>query len=118
MGKTIIVTGASRGIGRAVAEYLINNGHNVVLCARSKESLEELKAKSPDQVSICAGDLANFSLAEKSVKIAQKDFGQLDGLILNHGVLEPAARLANSDPEAWRKCFDVNFFSLVAFVRS
>ncbi|KAL8751193.1 MAG: hypothetical protein Q9184_006147, partial [Pyrenodesmia sp. 2 TL-2023] len=111
--KTIIVTGASRGIGYAIAEYLTNNSHNVVLLARTTGPLEQLKKLSPKQVSICAGDLAEFSFAQKAVEIAVKDFGRLDGLILNHGVLEPATRIANSDPEAWRRCFDINFFSLI-----
>ncbi|KAI4249150.1 MAG: hypothetical protein L6R40_000608 [Gallowayella cf. fulva] len=133
--KTVIVTGASRGleaflienaatyshfpgIGFAAAEYLINHSHNVVLVARSAEALKMLQAKAPDRVSICVGDLADFSLGEKSVEIANKDFGRLDGLILNHGMLEPATRIADSDPNAWRQCFDVNFFSLVALVKA
>ncbi|KAI4170799.1 MAG: hypothetical protein LQ343_004688 [Gyalolechia ehrenbergii] len=111
--KTIVVTGASRGIGFAIAEYLISNSHNVVLLARSAEPLGKLREKSPDQVSVCAGDLADFSFAEKGVEIAKKDFGRLDGLILNHGVLDPATRIATSNPEAWRRCFDVNFLSLI-----
>ncbi|KAL8990788.1 MAG: hypothetical protein Q9177_000640 [Variospora cf. flavescens] len=116
--KTIIVTGASRGIGYAIAEYLIRNSHNVVLLARSTGPLEDLKKRSPDRVSICVGDLADFSFAERSVEMAVKDFGKLDGLILNHGVLEPASRIVDSDPKAWRACFDVNFFSLVAFIKA
>ncbi|KAL8929046.1 MAG: hypothetical protein Q9208_001489 [Pyrenodesmia sp. 3 TL-2023] len=116
--KTVMVTGASRGIGYAIAEYLINNSYNVVLLARTTGPLEELKKRSPEQVSICPGDLADFSLALKAVEVASKDFGRLDGLILNHGVLEPATKIANSDPEAWRSCFDVNFFSLVAFIKA
>ncbi|KAL8939495.1 MAG: hypothetical protein Q9216_003323 [Gyalolechia sp. 2 TL-2023] len=116
--KTIVVTGASRGIGSAIAEYLISHSHNVVLLARSAEPLEKLREKSPDQVSICSGDLADFSFADKGVETAIKKFGRLDGLILNHGVLEPATRIANSDPEAWRRSFDVNFISLVAFIKA
>lgn len=104
------------GIGFAIAEYLISNSHNVVLLARSTGPLEELKKRSPEQVSVCAGDVAESGFAEKSIDIAIRDFGGLDGLILNHGMLEPATRISNSDPEAWRKCFDVNFFSCVAFV--
>ncbi|KAL8707667.1 MAG: hypothetical protein Q9220_007329 [cf. Caloplaca sp. 1 TL-2023] len=111
--KTIIVTGASRGIGLAVAEYLIDASHNVVLLARTADPLEKLRSKSPKQVSTCVGDIADFAVAAKAVEIANRDFGQLDGLILNHGILDPATRIANSDPEAWRKCFDVNFFSLI-----
>ncbi|KAL9061642.1 MAG: hypothetical protein Q9206_000462 [Seirophora lacunosa] len=116
--KTIIVTGASRGIGYTIAEFLIRNSHNVVLLARSTGPLENLKKRSPDHVSIYAGDIADFSSAERCVEIAIKDFGKLDGLILNHGVLEPATRIIDSDPKAWRECFDVNFFSLVAFIKS
>ena len=134
-GKTIIVTGASRGtpchlstakrtrvircigIGFSIAEYLISKSHNVVLLARTAEPLEILKAKSPAKVSVCAGDLADYSIAEKCVAIAKKDFGQLDGLVLNHGILAPATRIADSSPEEWRHCFDVNFFSLIDFVR-
>ncbi|KAL8758016.1 MAG: hypothetical protein Q9199_001800 [Rusavskia elegans] len=117
-GKTIIVTGASRGIGFAIAEFLIHESHNVVLLARTAGPLENLKARSPGQVSICTGDLADFSLAERSVAIAKEDFGQLDGLILNHGILAPATRIADSSPKEWQHCFDVNFFSLVAFVKA
>ncbi|KAL8834029.1 MAG: hypothetical protein Q9170_003960 [Blastenia crenularia] len=106
------------GIGAAIAEYLISNSHNVILLARSTAPLEKLKEKSPEHVSICAGDLADLSLAEKSVEIANEDFGRLDALILNHGILEPATRISNSDPDAWRKCFDVNFFSLVAIIKA
>ncbi|KAL8672337.1 MAG: hypothetical protein Q9168_003190 [Polycauliona sp. 1 TL-2023] len=98
-----------------------SQSHQLVLLARSAGPLENLKTRSPAQVSICVGDvgdLADFSLAEKSVEMANKDFGQLDGLILNHGVLAPAARIADSNPDEWRHCFDVNFFSLVAFVKA
>lgn len=104
------------GIGFAIAEYLISSSHNVVLLARSAEPLEKLKERSPDRVSICSGDLADFSLAHQAIGMVKKDFGHLDGLILNHGTLEPATRIADSDPEEWRKCFDVNFLSLVGFV--
>ncbi|KAI4229044.1 MAG: hypothetical protein L6R36_001192 [Xanthoria steineri] len=117
-GKTIIVTGASRGIGFAIAESLIRDSHNVVLLARTAGPLETLKARSPERVSICNGDLADFSLAEKSVAMANEDFGQLDGLILNHGILAPATRIADSSPTEWQHCFDVNFFSLVAFLKA
>ncbi|KAL8729577.1 MAG: hypothetical protein Q9166_004657 [cf. Caloplaca sp. 2 TL-2023] len=77
------------------------------LALQSPNPLKKLQTKAPDQVSICVGDLADFSLAEKSVEIANKDYGQLDGLILNHGVLEPATRIADSDPNQWRQCFDI-----------
>ncbi|KAL8637172.1 MAG: hypothetical protein Q9228_005530 [Teloschistes exilis] len=116
--KSIIVTGASRGIGHAIAEYLVNHSHNVVLVARSANLLESLRAKSPNQVAICVGDVSDDHLAEKTIETAQSRFGSLDGLVLNHGVLEPASRIADSDVQAWRSNFDVNFFSLVAMIKA
>ena len=45
-----------------------------------------------------------------------EEFGQIDGLVLNHGTLEPVTRVGDSDVGAWKKGFDVNFFSAVAWV--
>lgn len=135
MAKTIIVTGASRGkyqrgsllgvsrftddpsgIGKAIAQYLINHSHNVVLLARSEGPLEELRARSPKQVRTLASDMSDPSLPRKAIEYTLKEFGSLDSLIINHGTLEPVGRVADSDVNSWRNGFDVNFFSAVAFV--
>ncbi|KAI9792378.1 MAG: hypothetical protein M1835_007883 [Candelina submexicana] len=118
--KTVIVTGASRGIGLAVAEYLLKapQSSNVVIIARSQSPLERLKDQYPSQVQLLAGDLWNFSLAEEAVKLARNKWGQLDGLVLNHGVLEPVRKLADVEIEDWKKAFDTNFFSAIAFVKA
>jgi short-subunit dehydrogenase len=57
MEKTIIVTGASRGIGLAVAKSLLDASHNVVLISRSAEPLQELKERYPSQVACLAADM-------------------------------------------------------------
>ena len=62
--------------------------------------------------------MADFSLAQEAVDLTMKEFGQLDGLIINHGMLPPVSKIADSDVGAWKKSFDVNFFSAVAFVRT
>lgn len=134
MAKTIIVTGASKGtdenirassvlyltwvvgIGAAMAEFLVQNSHNVVLIARTEQPLEELRKRYPEQVQVIAGNLGDLSLAQKAVKSALEVFGKLDGLILNHGMMDPVTKIETSDMEEWRKLFDVNFFSVVAFV--
>jgi len=54
----------------------------------------------------------------KAVSLALKAFSCIDALIINHGILAPVKRIADSDPSEWRKTFDVNFFSAVAFVSS
>jgi NAD(P)-dependent dehydrogenase (short-subunit alcohol dehydrogenase family) len=60
--------------------------------------------------------LADFSLGQKAVDLAVSKWSQIDGLIINHGVLDPVKRIADSDAEEWRKAFDVNVFSAIAMV--
>lgn len=104
------------GIGLAAARYLIDHSHNVVILARGKEALEKLQSEYPRQVRVVAGDMADFSLAQTAVEVTMKEFGQIHGLIINHGVLPPVTTIGNCDIEAWKENFNVNFFSAVAFV--
>ncbi|KAJ6115248.1 Short-chain dehydrogenase/reductase SDR [Penicillium sp. IBT 16267x] len=118
--KTIIVTGASRGIGLAIAKYLLTapQSHNVVVVARSLEPLQKLKEQYSKQVEVVNGDLADFSLAQKAVDIAIESFGQLDGMVLNHGILGQTGNVAVTDIAEWQAAFNVNFMSLVAFAKA
>ncbi|GKZ24790.1 putative PKS/NRPS-like protein biosynthetic cluster [Aspergillus brasiliensis] len=118
--KTIIVTGASRGIGLAIAKYLLTapQSHNVVVIARSREPLEKLKEQYSNQVAVLNGDLADFSLGQKAVDLALKSFGRLDGMVLNHGMLGQVGKVKDADFEQWKHGFDVNFISLVAFIKA
>jgi NAD(P)-dependent dehydrogenase (short-subunit alcohol dehydrogenase family) len=116
--KTIILTGASRGIGLAIAHYLLQRSHNLVLISRTEKPLRELENQYANQVAVLAGDLSDFSLGSKAVALAQEKFQRLDGLIVNHGVLDPVKRVADSSAEAWRSAFDVNFFSAVALAQA
>ena len=85
--------------------------------ARSKEPLESLRHEYPGQVEILVGDLSDFSLGQKAVNLATSTWDRLDGLIINHGVLDPVKRIADSDAEEWSKAFDINVFSGLAMVR-
>ena len=60
--KVIVVTGASRGIGYAVAKHLLDRSHKVVLVSRTQEPLEALKCQHPTQVEYIAGDLTDFAV--------------------------------------------------------
>ena len=104
------------GIGAAIAEYLLIKSHNVVLIARTEQPLEEFRKKYPEQVLVLAGDLEDLSLAQKAVDSALEVFGELDGLVVNHGMMDPVVKIETSNIEEWKKLFDVNFFSSVAFV--
>merc|ERR1711939_661738 len=82
--KVIILTGASRGIGLAIAHYLLKQSHKLVVVSRSEGPLRELEKTYTGNVAVCAGDLADFDLGQKAVDLAQKQFKKLDGLIINH----------------------------------
>lgn len=88
----------------------------MVVVARSVDPLRKLKDQYPTQVEVLNGDLADCALGQKAVDLAVKSFGRLDGLVLNHGGLGQVGKIAEADPEQWKQGFDVNFFSLVAFV--
>lgn len=62
--KTIIVTGAGRGIGLAVSQYLLQQSHKVVLVARTESELQALKEQYPSQVEYLAADLTDFEVRQ------------------------------------------------------
>ena len=64
----VIVTGASRGIGLAIAQYLLRASHKLVLVARSAEPLQKLKAEYPGQVEYISADLSDFSVRNPFLK--------------------------------------------------
>jgi short-subunit dehydrogenase len=65
--KTIILTGASRGIGLAIAHFLLKASHKVFLVARTEEPLIELKNEYPGQAEFLAADLADFKVRENAI---------------------------------------------------
>lgn len=118
MSKAVLLTGASRGIGLAIAHYLLQRSHNLVVVARSEGPLRELEKQYSGQVAVLAGDLGDLSLGQKAVDLAQEKWQKLDGVIVNHGVLDPVKRIADSTAEEWRASYDINFFSAIAIAKA
>ncbi|KAK3705370.1 hypothetical protein LTR37_013343 [Vermiconidia calcicola] len=116
--KVIIVTGASRGVGWAISHFLLRQSHRVVIVARSEKPLRELESQYPNQVAVLAGDLSDFSLGSQAVELASHRWQRLDGVIVNHGVLDPVKKLADTSAEEWRAAYDVNLFSAVAMCKA
>ncbi len=117
MSKVVIVTGASRGIGLAIAHHLLAHAHKVVLVARTAPPLAALQAQFPQQVAFSTADYAaDLDAVPAIVDLAVATFGRLDGVVINHGVLEPLSRLADADIGAWKRLYDVNLFSALALV--
>lgn len=113
LSKVIVVTGASRGIGYAVAKFLIDAPaqHRVVLASRTAQPLESLRATAPERVAFKAGDLADSGCMREVVELAVARFGRLDGIILNHGVLGQVRKVVDLDLGDWEEGFRINFFS-------
>lgn len=107
-GKTVLITGASRGIGAEAARVFAANGANVVLFARSKESLHTLAGEIGDKALALSGDVSKYEDVAAAVQSCVDTFGGLDVLIGNAGVIEPISRMATADPVGWGHAIDIN----------
>ncbi|MFN3850422.1 MAG: SDR family NAD(P)-dependent oxidoreductase [Spirosomataceae bacterium] len=89
--KTVIVTGASSGVGKAIAQYFLENGWNVVMNASNAENLQKTYESfgSPTAAVCVVGDIADKSTGELLVTTALDVFGSVDVLINNAGVFAP-----------------------------
>ena len=107
-GKTVVITGASRGIGEAAAEIFAAAGANVVLAARGVAEIGEIAERIGKNARAVACDVADYGSVEALVRDAEEAFGPVDILINNAGVIEPISHLATSDPAGWGQAIDVN----------
>lgn len=110
-GKVALVTGASRGIGLATARELSAQGATVVLAARSGDLIERYAAdlrSAGRKASAKVCDVAVFEQVDAMVEQTCEGFGGLDILVNNAGVIDPIARLSESDPQVWGTAVDVN----------
>lgn len=109
-GKNALVTGAGKGIGRAVAVALAQEGVNVALLARTESQLrevaQEIEALGVKAVVVTA-DVADRASVEKAVGQALAELGTLDILINNAGI-GTFAKLVDMDPAEWEKIIQVN----------
>jgi NAD(P)-dependent dehydrogenase (short-subunit alcohol dehydrogenase family) len=111
-GKSIVITGASRGIGAATAEAMAAEGAAVFLLARSAGEITALAAKlrkSGAKAEAMTCDVAQYSQVAAAMARAREVFGRIDVLVNNAGVIGPIGPLAGSDPEAWAQAAAINF---------
>ena len=121
-GRTALVTGAGKGIGRAVAHALVRAGANVGLVARTGADLErvaaELRAAHPGaRVSTAAADVADRAAVEAATARAAAELGDVDILVNNAGVAEFGTVL-DMEPAAWERMFRVNVLGTLHATRA
>ena len=111
-GKVVVITGASRGIGAAVARAFAKSGAKLVLAARTSTEIEaiatELRDAGSEAIAVTC-DVSNFADVEAMVEKTIGFAGRVDVLVNNAGVIEPISRLSESDPEQWARAADINY---------
>jgi len=116
-GKTALITGGSKGIGRATAEVLADEGCNLVLVARTASALDEAAAAIRDRrqvnVRTIAADLSN----DAAVRRVADEAGPLDILVNNAGAIPPGDLLGVDDAR-WRQAWDLKVFGYISFCRA
>jgi NAD(P)-dependent dehydrogenase (short-subunit alcohol dehydrogenase family) len=107
-GKTVFITGASRGIGAAAARAFAEAGARVALTARSGDAIADLAGEIGEGAVAIPCDVSRYWEVSAAVDAAVAAFGSLDVMINNAGVIEPIAHLADSDPDSWDQTVDTN----------
>jgi NAD(P)-dependent dehydrogenase (short-subunit alcohol dehydrogenase family) len=107
-GKTVLITGASRGIGAEAARVFADAGANVALVARGADAIADIAGEIGQRAVAIPCDISRYWEVEKAVENCVTAFGGLDILINNAGVIEPIARMEDADPETWGQVIDIN----------
>ncbi|MFC4120013.1 SDR family NAD(P)-dependent oxidoreductase [Nonomuraea zeae] len=115
--QTWIITGASRGFGRAMAEWALSAGDNVVAAVRRPESMADLAAGYPDTCLVATFDVRDTAAAEGLVRDTIDRFGRLDVLVNNAGRALVGAVEEVSDTQL-RELMDLHLFGPAALVRA
>ncbi len=118
-GSRILITGASQGIGKALAELAAARGAKVLVCARKLDLLEDvaeqIRAKG-GVIELVQADITSPEDRRRLVEAAEKAFGGLDILVNNAGI-GATGHFADCGPERLRQIMEVNFFGLTETTR-
>jgi NAD(P)-dependent dehydrogenase (short-subunit alcohol dehydrogenase family) len=107
-GQSVLITGASRGIGEAAARAFAKAGVKVMLAARSTVEIERIAAEIGGGAQAIACDVADFDQVKAAVDATVAAFGRLDVFIGNAGVIGSLGPLEEADPDDWGQVIDIN----------
>ncbi|MBI1299760.1 SDR family NAD(P)-dependent oxidoreductase [bacterium] len=120
-GKNVLVTGASSGIGRAVALACAKEGANVAVCARRADRLEEVAAEIRGlgvKAAICVADVAVEDEILAALAAAQTQLGSIDVLVNNAGTNLKNRTISETTVEEWQRILDINLTSAYIFTKA
>jgi len=120
-GRIALVTGASRGIGRAAALELARTGAHVIALARTQGALEELDdaiRAAGGEATLVPCDLNDFDALDRLGAAIYELWGRLDVFIASAGVLGPLTPLAHIGPRQWDEVFSINVTANWRLIRS
>ncbi|MDM8293107.1 glucose 1-dehydrogenase [Faecalicoccus pleomorphus] len=118
--KSIVVTGASSGMGKSIVERFVKEGALVVAVARRKERLDALKeslAQEKGQVLVFQGDVSKKEDNEKMIELAVQHFGKLDVLVNNAGIMDDMSGIGDATDEKYEQVMKVNVFGPMCAMR-
>jgi len=110
-GRVALITGASRGIGRAVAKHFAEQGAHVIVTARSQGALEDLDdelRRDGLSATLVPCDMTEFEIIDRIGGEIYNRFKKLDILVGNAGILGNLAPLAQVEPDDWQRVIDIN----------
>ncbi|HEX5848216.1 MAG TPA: SDR family oxidoreductase, partial [Rubrobacter sp.] len=110
-GKVALITGASQGLGRALALAFAREGARVVVNARSEESVRPIAGEVEEaggEVLAVAADVSKDSDVKRLVDETVERFGRIDVLVNNAGLLGPRVAIADYPEDEWRRVIDAN----------
>lgn len=116
--KTVLVTGASSGLGEGMARLFAKLGYNLAICARRTDRLEQLKAELTDlypeiKIAYRALDVTHYDAIFEVFNAFAEDFGQIDRVVVNAGIGE-SRRIGKGRFETNRRTAEINFISALA----
>jgi NAD(P)-dependent dehydrogenase (short-subunit alcohol dehydrogenase family) len=122
-GRRVAVTGASRGIGLAIARRLAADGAALALCSRDRASLERtataLRTEQPaSTIEIAEADVTDAAALAHFAETAENKLGGIDSLVCNAGIWGPKGALDAIDWDAWMYAFDVNVHGVARTFRA
>src|SRR5689334_16765420 len=107
-GKRVVITGASRGLGRLLAHAFSRAGASLTLVARTEKDLKTVAEELPGPALVCCGDVTDVEFNEAVADATVAEWGGLDVWICNAGISPIVAGPRKTDPSVWRQVLEVN----------